>query len=119
MDRIALESEVARLTASVEPLDGSQPSLARDARCGVLTMVERVADSEVTVLISGESGVGKEIIARELHRRSGRRNKAFVKVNWVHCRRICSSELFGHERGAFTGAQATRVGNSSSPAAAR
>ena len=112
MDRIALESEVARLTASVEPLDGSQPSWgAGRAMRGVLTMVERVADSEVTVLISGESGVGKEIIARELHRRSGRRNKAFVKVNCAALPPdLLESELFGHERGAFTGAQATRVG---------
>jgi two-component system response regulator AtoC len=77
----------------------------------VMTMVDRVADSDISVLLRGESGVGKEIIARELHRRSPRRSHPFVKVNCAALPAdLLESELFGHERGAFTGAANTRVG---------
>jgi two-component system response regulator AtoC len=113
LDRMALEDEVSRLSASeVEASDGAQPSWGSGpAMQGVLRTVERVASSDVTVLISGDSGVGKEVIARELHRRSPRRHKAFVKVNCAALpSELLESELFGHERGAFTGAQVTRIG---------
>jgi DNA-binding NtrC family response regulator len=113
LEKVSLADEMARLRAQVsDDADGMQPYWGEcSAMRPVLAMVERVADSDVTVLITGESGVGKEVIARELHRRSRRRAKNFVKVNCAALPAdLLESELFGHERGAFTGAQATRVG---------
>ncbi|MGE3889031.1 MAG: sigma 54-interacting transcriptional regulator [Vicinamibacterales bacterium] len=113
LERLALTSEVARLrTQSEQDADGMQACWSSGrAMQAVMNMVDRVADSDISVLLRGESGVGKEVIAREIHRRSPRRANQFVKVNCAALpAELLESELFGHERGAFTGAASTRVG---------
>ena len=89
-----------------EEITGNSPALER-----VLEQVKHVAPTDSTVLIEGETGTGKELIARAIHSSSSRRGRAFVKLN---CAAIpldlLESELFGHERGAFTGAIAQKIG---------
>jgi transcriptional regulator with GAF, ATPase, and Fis domain len=85
---------------------GSCPGLVE-----VFKRVEKVASTDISVLITGETGTGKELIAREIHQRSPRKNGPFVVVNCGAIpENLMESELFGHVRGAFTGAVATRLG---------
>jgi two-component system response regulator AtoC len=77
----------------------------------VESVIKRVADSDVPVLITGESGVGKDVAARQLHSSSGRADKVFVKINCAALAKdLLESELFGHEKGAFTGADRAKLG---------
>jgi formate hydrogenlyase transcriptional activator len=77
----------------------------------VLAAVARVAPMDSTVMITGETGTGKELIARAIHKRSSRSERAFISVNCAAIpRELTASELFGHEKGAFTGAMQRRVG---------
>jgi len=89
-----------------EQIIGNSPALE-----SVLEQVERVAPTDSTVLIQGETGTGKEVIARKVHDRSERRNRPFVAINCAAIpATLLESELFGHERGAFTGASISRPG---------
>jgi DNA-binding NtrC family response regulator len=77
----------------------------------VIALADQVAASEASILITGESGVGKEVIARRLHQRSRRADKPFISINCAAIpENLLESELFGHEKGAFTGAVARRIG---------
>lgn len=101
---------IAAVLAAVS--DDERPMVARDpSMIEVIKLAERIAPSEASVLITGESGVGKEVMARHVHTKSRRAAKPFVSVNCAAIpENLLESELFGHEKGAFTGAVARRIG---------
>jgi formate hydrogenlyase transcriptional activator len=104
-EKLYLEDEI-RTDANFEEIIGKSTALRR-----VLNHVETVAPTESTVLICGETGTGKELIARAIHNLSPRRGRTFVRLNCAAIPTgLLESELFGHERGAFTGAIAQRIG---------
>jgi formate hydrogenlyase transcriptional activator len=104
-ENIALREEVDH-ASMFEEIVGSSAALR-----GVLSQVAKVAPTESTVLILGETGTGKELIARAIHNRSNRPTRAFVRVNCAAIpQSLIASELFGHEKGAFTGATQRRLG---------
>jgi formate hydrogenlyase transcriptional activator len=104
-ENMALREEIDR-TSMFEEIVGSSASL-----CKVLKQVAKVAPMDSTVLIFGETGTGKELIARAIHRRSNRSSRAFIRVNCAAIpTSLIASELFGHEKGAFTGALQRRLG---------
>jgi formate hydrogenlyase transcriptional activator len=104
-EKLYLEEEI-RSDMGFEQIIGSSPALKH-----VLQLVETVAPSDSTVLLLGETGTGKELIARAIHARSRRKERAFVKLNCAAIPTgLLESELFGHEKGAFTGAISQRIG---------
>jgi PAS domain S-box-containing protein len=104
-ENVALREEIDR-ASMFEEIVGISPALH-----AVLSRVAKVAPTDSTVLITGETGTGKELIARAVHKRSQRSSRAFVSVNCaVIPRDLIASELFGHEKGAFTGATQRRLG---------
>jgi len=104
-ENIALREDVDH-SSMFEEIVGSSPSLRK-----VLKAVDKVAATDSTVLILGETGTGKELIARAIHKRSKRSTRAFIRVNCAAIpQALIASELFGHEKGAFTGAVERRVG---------
>ena len=104
-ENLALREEIDR-SSMFEEIVGSSVPLRR-----VLTLVEKVAATDSTVLITGETGSGKELIARAIHKTSHRATRAFIRVNCAAIPpSLVASELFGHEKGAFTGALQRRLG---------
>ncbi len=104
-ENVALREEIER-SSMFEEIVGSSEALRR-----VLGEVSKVAPTDSTVLISGETGTGKELIARAIHSRSNRSSRAFIRVNCAAISpSLIASELFGHERGSFTGAHQRRLG---------
>jgi PAS domain S-box-containing protein len=104
-ENIALREEIDR-SSMFEEIVGESPALQ-----GVLAHVIKVAPTDSTVLVTGETGTGKELIARAIHKRSQRAARAFVTANCAAIpASLISSELFGHEKGAFTGAIQRRLG---------
>jgi PAS domain S-box-containing protein len=104
-ENVALREEIEK-ASMFEEIVGTSRALRV-----VLSRISKVAPSNSTVLITGETGTGKELVARAIHRRSDRKSRAFVSVNCSAIPRdLIASELFGHEKGAFTGATQQRLG---------
>lgn len=104
-ENLALREQIDTV-AMFEEIVGTSPRLK-----SVLARVAKVARTDSTVLITGETGTGKELIARAIHKRSDRADKPFVSINCAAIPRdLIASELFGHEKGAFTGALQRRLG---------
>ncbi|MGZ6006397.1 MAG: sigma-54-dependent transcriptional regulator, partial [Rhizomicrobium sp.] len=101
---------IAAVLAAVA--DDSHQMIYEDpAMEAVITLADQVAGSEASILITGESGTGKEVLARYVHKKSERADKPFISVNCAAIpENLLESELFGHEKGAFTGAIARRIG---------
>ncbi|HHT9137065.1 MAG TPA: sigma-54-dependent transcriptional regulator [Candidatus Wunengus sp. YC60] len=111
-EKISLQEENARLRLEIGRLEGLGEIIGQsEAMKEVFARIEKVGTTDVTVLIEGESGSGKELVAREIYKRSRRRNEPLVIMNCAAVpETLIESELFGHEKGAFTGAAERRSG---------
>src|SRR5262249_17770997 len=105
-ERAGIADTEARAAYAVEQVIGAETGLRT-----VMALVRRVAQTDATVLVRGETGTGKELVARVIHESSPRKHGPFVRVNCAALAEgVLESELFGHEKGAFTGALARRSG---------
>ena len=110
---IPLPPEAALIAAVLAAVsDDNRPMVVRDPSMqAVINLADQIAGSDASILITGESGVGKEVVARYVHQKSRRANRTFISVNCAAIpENLLESELFGHEKGAFTGALARRIG---------
>ena len=115
-----LSSTTGRCTSRIEQIRFGEILGASPPMQEVFRKVQKVATTDISVLITGETGTGKELIARELHRRSPRAKQPFITINCGAIpENLLECELFGHVQGAFTGAVATRRASSRRPTAAR
>ena len=113
LEFLPLPPEEELIAAIVAAASGSETGLVSDdpAMQAIIALARRIAPSEASVLITGESGVGKEVVARFIHGQSKRADGAFVSLNCAAIpEALLESELFGHEKGAFTGAATRRIG---------
>jgi DNA-binding NtrC family response regulator len=112
LDMSRLQEENTRLKKQLKKRFGYRKIIGKSNQIeGVIRFIEKIADTDSTVLITGESGTGKELVANTIHYNSSRSRNAFVPLNCAAIPKdILESELFGHEKGAFTGAVTTRIG---------
>ena len=111
-EKLSLEEENARLRSEIDRLESMGEILAKSqVMKHVFNKIEKVGPSDVTVLIQGESGSGKELVAKEIHKGSSRKDNPMIVMNCAALpETLIESELFGHEKGAFTGATERRLG---------